>query len=108
MSAGPTTAREIRLLEAARGGDEEAFRHLVEPYRNELHAHGYRMLGSVHDADDALQDALLRAWRSLTSFDRTRPVRPWLYKITTNVCLDTIGRRRARGLPFDHGPSSDP
>jgi RNA polymerase sigma-70 factor (ECF subfamily) len=110
MGRSPTlsTPPPDGLVGAALAGDEHAFSQLVAPYRGELHVHAYRMLGSVHDADDALQDALLRAWRSLASFDRTRSVRPWLYKITTNVCLDMIGRRRARGLPFDHSPSSDP
>jgi RNA polymerase sigma-70 factor (ECF subfamily) len=108
MSAGPTTAREIRLLEAARGGDEAAFRHLVEPYRNDLHAHCYRMLGSVHDADDALQEALLGAWRGLAKFEGRSSLRSWLYRIATNACLDVISRRPKRVLPNDHGPSPVP
>ena len=93
-------------LDAAQGGDEDAFRRLVEPHRGELHAHCYRMLGSVHDAEDALQDALVRAWRGLPGFVGDRPIRPWLYKITTNVCLDMIAKRPKRILPADHGPPS--
>ena len=85
------------LVAAARDGDSDAFSRLVEPHRAELHAHCYRMLGSVFDADDALQEALLRGWRGLKGFDQERPLRPWLYKIATNACLDTIARR-AKGL----------
>jgi RNA polymerase sigma-70 factor (ECF subfamily) len=108
MSAGPTTARESKLLEAARRGDEDAFGRLVEPHRRELHAHCYRMLGSVHDADDALQDALLRAWRGLGKFEGRSSLRTWLYRITTNACLDLIARRPKRLLPIDHGPAAGP
>jgi RNA polymerase sigma-70 factor (ECF subfamily) len=101
-------AQERELLEAARGGDQEAYRRLVEPYRGELHAHCYRMLGSVHDAEDALQDAWLRAWRGLARFEGRSSLRSWLYKIATNTCLDLIGRRPKRVLPIDYGPAADP
>jgi RNA polymerase sigma-70 factor (ECF subfamily) len=84
---------ERELLEAACGGDEDAFRRLVEPHRAGLHAHCYRMLGSLHDAEDALQDALLRAWRGLPGFDGRSALRRWLYRITTNTCLDALKRR---------------
>jgi RNA polymerase sigma-70 factor (ECF subfamily) len=98
-------ALPARLLDAARGGDQEAFGRLVEPHRRELHAHAYRMLGSVHDTEDALQDALLRAWRGLPRFDGRGSLRAWLYKITTNTCLDVIGRRQKRVLPLDLAPA---
>jgi RNA polymerase sigma-70 factor, ECF subfamily len=100
--------RESELLEAASGGDEDAFRALVEPHRKGLHAHSYRMLGSVHDADDAVQDALLRAWRGLRSFEGRSSLRSWLYRITTNACLDVISRRPQRVLPTERGPVADP
>jgi RNA polymerase sigma-70 factor (ECF subfamily) len=100
--------RERELLEAARGGDEDAFRRLVEAHRGELHAHCYRMLGSVHDAEDALQDALLRAWRGLPRFEGRSSFRSWLYRIATNTCLDVIARRPKRVLPIDYGPPADP
>jgi RNA polymerase sigma-70 factor, ECF subfamily len=78
------------------------FEALVAPYRAELHAHCYRMLGSVHDADDALQDALLRAWRGFDGFTRRGPLRAWLYRIATNVSLDLIARRPKRVLPLEY------
>ena len=81
MSAAATwAAREQVLLDAAREGDEDAYRRLIEPRRAELHAHCYRMLGSVQDAEDALQDALLRAWRALPRFERRSSIRSWLYQ----------------------------
>lgn len=107
-SALNTGEQERVLLAAARDGDERAFGSLVEPRRAELHAHCYQMLGSVHDAEDALQEALLRAWRGLTRFKGHSSLRSWLYKIATNACLDLIGRRRRRVLPMDYGPAFDP
>jgi RNA polymerase sigma-70 factor (ECF subfamily) len=96
------------LLEAARRGDEGAFERLIAPYRGELQAHCYRMLGSVHDAEDALQDALLRAWRGIAKFEGRSSLRSWLYRIATNSSLRLIERRPARVLPIDHGPPADP
>ncbi|WP_410873087.1 RNA polymerase subunit sigma-70 [Nocardia sp. A7] len=77
------------------------FDRLVGPLRAELHVHCYRFLGSVHDADDALQEALLRAWRSRENLTDTHKFRPWLYKIATNRCLTMLERRGRRELPMD-------
>jgi RNA polymerase sigma-70 factor, ECF subfamily len=99
---------EDQLLASARNGDEGAFANLVESYRSELHAHCYRMLGSVHDAEDALQDALLRAWRGLPRFEGRSSLRSWLYTIATNTCLNQIERRPKRVLPVDYAPATDP
>jgi RNA polymerase sigma-70 factor (ECF subfamily) len=99
---------EPQLLAAARDGDEDAFARLIDPYRRELHAHCYRMLGSAADAEDALQDALLGAWRGLPRFEERSSLRSWLYTIATNACLRAIGRRPKRVLPVDYGPPADP
>src|SRR3954466_15266779 len=99
---------DARLLEAARAGDEDAFARLVEPHRGALHAHCYRMLGSVADAEDALQDALLGAWRGLARFEGRSSLRSWLYTITTNAALKSIRQRPKRVLPIDYGPPTDP
>ena len=99
---------EAALLSAAREGDEGAFARLIDPYRRELHAHCYRILGSLHDAEDALQDALLRIWRGLGSFKERSSLRSWLYRIATNASLDILARRKKRVLPVDYGPAADP
>ncbi|HEX5762673.1 MAG TPA: sigma-70 family RNA polymerase sigma factor [Solirubrobacterales bacterium] len=96
---------EQELLAAAQAGDESAFARLVEAHHAELHAHCYRMLGSVHDAEDALQEAQLRAWRGLPKFAGRSSLRSWLYRIATNACLDAIAKRPKRVLPVDYAPS---
>src|SRR5262245_56979197 len=88
--------------------DDAGFERLMAPYRRELQAHCYRMLGSSADAEDALQESLLRAWRGLPGFEGRSSLRSWLYRIATNVCLKVIERRRTRVLPVDYGPSGDP
>jgi RNA polymerase sigma-70 factor, ECF subfamily len=99
---------ERQLLDAARSGDENAFARLAEPYRGTLHAHCYRMLASVADADDALQETLLQAWRGLARFEGRSSLRSWLYAIATNACLRAIERRPKRVLPIDYAPAADP
>jgi RNA polymerase sigma-70 factor, ECF subfamily len=99
---------ERELLDAARAGDEDSFRRLVEAHTAELRAHCYRMLGSVHDAEDALQETLLGAWRGLGRFEGRSSLRSWLYRIATNACLKLIERRPKRVLPVDYGPAADP
>jgi RNA polymerase sigma-70 factor, ECF subfamily len=106
MSVG-LNIEDVGLREAGRD-DEGAFRALVEGQRAELHSHCYRMLGSLHDADDALQETLLRAWRALPRFHGRSSVRTWLYRIATNVCIDAIARRPKRVLPVDYGAPSQP
>jgi RNA polymerase sigma-70 factor (ECF subfamily) len=101
-------SHERRLLERAQAGDERAFRQLVEPHRTGLRAHSYRMLGSVDDAEDALQDALLRTWRGLPRFEGRSSLRSWLFKVVTNTSLDAAARRPKRVLPLDYGPPADP
>ena len=94
-------AEELRLLALARGGDQSAFGELARTYRAELRAHCYRMLGSMFDADDALQETLLRAWRNLAGFEGRGSVRSWLYAIATNAALDAARHRSRRELPVD-------
>src|SRR6187397_1973544 len=106
-STPAVSALERDLLDAARGGDQDAYRRLVEPHRGALHAHCYRMLGSTQDAEDALQDSLLRAWRGLARFEGRSSLRSWLYTIATNVCLRALERRGRRFLPQDGAPAGE-
>jgi RNA polymerase sigma-70 factor (ECF subfamily) len=99
---------EEDMLDAARRGDADAFSKLIGSHRVALHAHCYRMLGSLQDAEDALQETLLNAWRSLPRFEGRSSLKSWLYRIATNACLKTIERRPKRMLPIDYGPAADP
>src|ERR1041385_4884224 len=84
----------MELLTRARAGDADAFTELVASHRRELHVHCYRILGSAHDAEDALQETLLSAWQGLGGFEERAPVRTWLYRVATNCCLKVQRSRR--------------
>jgi len=98
-----TAGLEADQVAAARRGDEAAFEALVAAYRNPLHAYCYRMLGSVHDADDALQETLLAAWRGLPGFEGRSSLRSWLYRIATHACLRLAATSRRRALAPRYG-----
>ena len=85
------------LVERAQAGDEEAFRRLVDPHRRELHVYCYRILGSTQDAEDALQETLIAAWRGLAGFEGRSSLRTWLYHVATSRCLNML--RSARRQP---------
>ena len=105
MSQATTSTAEADQIAAARGGDEAAFERLASAYRSGLHAHCYRMLGSVQDADDALQETLLAAWRGLPGFEGRSSLRSWLYRIATHACLRLASGRRRRVLTPDYTPT---
>lgn len=108
MSSVDKTER-LTLLDSAKRGDQEAFQHLSEPFRRELQLHCYRMLGSLQDAEDLVQETFLRAWRGLDRFEGRASFRSWLYRIATNACLNALAGRVSahRLLPEMHGPPSN-
>lgn len=98
-------ANETELVAAAQAGDADAFERLAAAYRGPLHAHCYRMLGSLQDAEDALQETLLAAWRAIGGFEGRSSLRSWLYRIATNACLRVAEHRPHRLLSSDRGPA---
>ncbi|HKA69265.1 MAG TPA: RNA polymerase subunit sigma-70 [Actinomycetes bacterium] len=98
----------MSTLAAAQAGDEQAFAELVAGYRRELYVHCYRMLGSLDDADEALQETMLAAWRGLGGFEQRSSLRAWLYRIATNCSLRLASKRPMRMLSWDYGPARAP
>src|SRR5260221_12558529 len=102
------TPTQTTLVLAAQAGDQVAFETLVGPYRRELLVHCYRMLGSLHDAEDLVQETLLRAWENRATLTSPGSYRAWLYRIATNLCLNALTRVPRRSLPPGTYPPSDP
>src|SRR6267154_6612891 len=96
------------LVTAAADGDPGAFSRLTEKYRRELHVHCYRMLGSFDEAEDLVQETLLRAWRGRAGFEGRSMVRTWLYRIATNACLDLLESKSRRVLSLESPQSTEP
>jgi RNA polymerase sigma-70 factor (ECF subfamily) len=107
LCGGERRAEEAAVLAAVRGGDESAFVALAERYRRQLHVHCYRMVGSLEEAEDLVQETLLRAWRARRAFEGRSLFRTWLYSIATNVCLTALDRAKRRILVADV-PPTDP
>jgi RNA polymerase sigma-70 factor (ECF subfamily) len=105
-STATTQTEEAAILHAVRAGDESAFTALAERYRRQLHVHCYRMVGSLEDAEDLVQDTLLRAWRGRSGFEGRSLFRTWLYRIATNACLNALTRAPRRVLPPDLAPAA--
>src|SRR3954454_16810239 len=103
-----TSAESPAAAAAIRAGDESAFVALAERYRRQLHVHCYRMVGSLEDAEDLVQETILRAWRARTAFEGRASFRGWMYRIATNACLDHLERRPPRVLAPDVAPPADP
>jgi RNA polymerase sigma-70 factor, ECF subfamily len=101
-------SNEATLVAAATAGDEAAFAALTEPYRRQLQVHCYRMLGSLEDAEDIVQETFVRAWRNRAKFHGDSLYRTWLYQIATNASLDALRRRKRRVLPYDLVPAGNP
>ena len=101
-------SNEAGRVAAALAGDQNEFGDLVEPYRHELRVHCYRMLGSLHEAEDMVQETFLRAWRRLETYAGRASLRAWLYRIATNACLDALEKRPRRTLPVRSQPPADP
>ena len=101
-------SNEAGRVAAALAGDQNEFGDLVEPYRHELRVHCYRMLGSLHEAEDMVQETFLRAWRRLETYAGRASLRAWLYRIATNVCLDALEKRPRRTLPVRSQPPAEP
>jgi len=99
---------ETTRIAAARAGDQHEFSGLTEPYRRELQVHCYRILGSLQDAEDLVQETMLRAWRRLDTFEGRASFRAWLYKIATHACFDALDKRPRRTLPAATAPAADP
>jgi RNA polymerase sigma-70 factor, ECF subfamily len=104
----PGGADDDAVVAAARAGDDSAFAALVERHRGELRVHCYRMLGSLDESEDLVQETFLRAWKHLGSFEGRSTVRAWLYRIATNACLDALDGRTRRVLPQHVAAPSDP
>jgi RNA polymerase sigma-70 factor, ECF subfamily len=115
-AVGKSTSRHLAGLDlaaathlaAARAGDQREFSGLTEPYRHELQLHCYRILGSLQDAEDIVQETLLRAWRRLDTYEGRASLRAWLYKIATNACFDALTKRPRRVLPTAQYAPADP
>lgn len=98
--------QETLLLQAAVAGDAQAFGHLIDPYRREIQLYGYRLLGSLQDAEDLTQEVCLRAWTRLETFEGRASFRAWLYRIATHLSFDMLEHRQRRSLPHLSGPPS--
>jgi RNA polymerase sigma-70 factor, ECF subfamily len=108
VQASPQGVEQDAVVAAATRGDQAAFAALAERYRRELQVHCYRMVGSFQDAEDLVQETLLRAWRRRTQFQGRSSFRAWLYRIATNACLDALAHRSRRVLPYQLAPATEP